>query len=159
MLAAFLPKANIYYLLESKLVKSGIILSEDSVEESFAGLNLNNIDVSFGGSNMAHAQKVEAFFGIFYNKIELTSATPASSMRNFIPEMNEISAWYTPFYPTKVFLKGKGDIGSISGSYNIYDSKIHLELKPSSNSSRKYPMVSTNFKNIDGRLVYELSLK
>ncbi|MDR1007551.1 MAG: hypothetical protein LBL65_03160 [Campylobacteraceae bacterium] len=159
MLIAFLPKENIYYLLEEKLFGNGIILNEKSIRESFSGLDLEDIDVSFGGSEIAHTQKAEAFFGILYNKIELTSVIPANSMRNFIPTMSEISAWYTPFYPTKVFLNSSGDIGSISGSYNLYSKKIYLELQPSANSSRKYPMLNANFKNIDGRLVYELSFK
>jgi hypothetical protein len=159
MLAAFVPKENIYYALEKKLSNSGVVLNENSIEESFVGLSLDGVDVLFGGSVMAHTQKVDVFFGIFYNKIELTATAPASNMRNFIPAIDKISAWYTPFYPTKVFLKGEGEVGSISGSYDIYSKKIYLELQPAANFARKYPMLNANFKNVDGRLVYELSFK
>ncbi|MDR0761469.1 MAG: hypothetical protein LBF13_00315 [Campylobacteraceae bacterium] len=157
LLIAFLPKENIYYVLEEKLSGYGVNLDEENVKESFAGLDLEGVNVLFGSSNIAYIKTAAAFFGILYNKVELTSTAPSGNMRSFIPLMDKVSAWYTPFYPTKVFLRGEGGIGSISGSYNLYDKKIYLELQPSADFSRRYPMLNANFKKIDGRLVYELS--
>ncbi|MDR1976390.1 MAG: hypothetical protein LBQ18_05305 [Campylobacteraceae bacterium] len=159
MLMAFLPKENIYYFFENKLFEKGISLNEESTKEGLFGLDLSGIDVLYLGDSVARIGQIDAFFGILYNKVALASANPSKNLQNFVPQVERINALYTPFYPTKVFLKGEGGFGSISGSYSIFSKKISLTLNPASDFARRYPMLNSNFKNVDGRLVYELSFK
>lgn len=152
----FFPKENIYYLAEQNLVKYKVVLNNETLNESFGVLKIEDIDVIYNGANVAKIKDITTFFTFFYNKLTLKDAEIFKSLKNIIPlHIDKITAKYTIFYPTKIWFKGSGEFGNIEGNYNIYNKNIYLVLNIKDDFKTKYMFLLEYFKDINGELVYE----
>jgi len=152
----FLPKENIYYFVEKKLFENKIILNEKNIKEGLFGLNVDDIDIFYDSTNIMKAEKLNLFFTIFYNRVMIKDIRAQKSFQNFMSEkIDTISLRHAIFYPTKVWINIRGEFGQINGNYNIKNKNVHLELKPQENFEKKYPFLRINFKDIEGKLIYE----
>jgi len=154
----FLPKENFYYLAETQLSKYKVALNNESVKDSGFVLSVENADVLYGSENVAHIEELSVAPFIVYNEINIKNISVAKNLQSFIPaEAESITLKVSAFFPVKVWINIEGEFGKIYGSYNIYSKNIHLNLEPGNGFAAKYPLLNSNFKDVEGELVYESS--
>jgi hypothetical protein len=156
----FLPKESFYFFAEHKLAEYKIVLSNESLKDFGGIFTVKDPHVSYSGEDVGQIDTITILPFILYNEISINGLHFSKSLQNFIPsEIDEIKARITPFYPVKIFISSKGSFGEIKGSYNIYSKTIRLVLKPQENFRQRYSLIYSNFKDIEGELIYESSFK
>jgi uncharacterized protein (UPF0332 family) len=127
----FVPKDNLYYTLQSFLQKQNIYINSDI--KSGIDLNLKKGTVYYNGMDISKFQKIRVLPFIFYNEIEANKIT--LNIGNY--KINSLKAFYSVFYPLKVFIKGECDFGKIEGYVNLFKKEIKLYIYNLTNSYLK----------------------
>jgi hypothetical protein len=156
----FLPKENLYFLIEHRMDEYKIILNNETLNDFGGVLTVSKPHVLYGGEEVGEIDEITILPFILYNEIDVKGLHFAKSLQNFIPsEIEKANVRATLFYPLKVWINIKGDFGEIDGSYNIYSKTIRFILKPQEGFRQKYPLIYANFKDVEGELIYESSFK
>jgi hypothetical protein len=156
LVVLFFPKENLYYYFEGKLEKYNVIFDNESISDNLGVLSVEGIDAYYGGENAAKIDKISLLPFIVYNEIKVERLNAAKKLQSFIPsQIDKASFKSTAFFPVKIWIDLEGNFGKIYGSYNIYNKKIRLILEPENDFAKKNPFIYSNFKDVEGRLIYE----
>lgn len=70
----FFPKENLYFLVEEKLQKEKIIISNETIEFNFIGFFLKDFDLYYDGIKVAKIENLDITYSFFdFNKILISS--------------------------------------------------------------------------------------
>ena len=127
LLWVFAPKQELYYLLEKELKKSDIVISNETITDTWFGLKLSNADIYVKGIKMANTAKLQFNFFFFYNTLMIEDIKIDESLHNMAPKaINSLSASYSIVDPIKINLKGEGSFGIMNGAVTLLDRKINI---------------------------------
>ncbi|WP_457744494.1 hypothetical protein [Sulfurimonas sp.] len=135
----FMPKKNVYYLVEKELQTNNIVISHEKVIDTGLSLKLTNLDVSMESIESAHIGSVDiSLFGL-YNTVEVKNIKLTTVASSILPvKINDVNIKYSILNPLNVTLNAVGGFGSVRGYANILDRNITLILKPSKTMKQKY---------------------
>ncbi len=132
MLLYFMPKVNLYYLLESQLKKEDVIVSNETLRERGFTLHISDADISLKSISTAIVTSTDINFFILYNKISLQDIQLSSTAKSFVPlHIDSIDVIYSFFNPLKINIYAKGEFGYLEGFFSLSSMNLHLRLKPS----------------------------
>lgn len=131
------PKQEIYYLLEKELKKSDIIISNETIKDTWYGIKIIDADIYLKGAKMAHLSKIELNIFFLYNRLILNNIVTNKAFHNDAPKsIEEINIIYSILDPLHIKLNSIGSFGEAEGEVNIKDRIITIgfpvakEIKP-----------------------------
>jgi len=156
----FLPKENLYFLLEKELSKKEVFISDEVVTTSVFSLEVDSALVSYEGIEVAKIKKTKFDLYLFYNAIELNDIELSSLVSNYWPsKVQSAVVSYSVLNPLEVTAVARGSFGEIKAHYLLKESKVKVVLKPSKLILSKYRSSLRYFKKSkDGEYSYEKSL-
>jgi hypothetical protein len=81
----FVPKTNLYYLIEKYLVKYDVVISDEKLAERGFNLNIKNMHISVQGVDSATVENGDIILLLLYNKVNLKNIKLSSVMQDFLP--------------------------------------------------------------------------
>ena len=127
LLWLFAPKQELYYLLEKNLKEKDIIISNETLKDTWYGLNISNADIYVKGIKSAHSAQLKLSIFFLYNTLSIDNL----EINDDIPNMGgqgieTFNATYSIIDPTHITMKGFGSFGSLDGEFTIM--KQHLKI-------------------------------
>ena len=127
LLWLFAPKVELYYFLEKFLKEKHIVISNETVIDTWYGLKIKNGELSVDGAKIATIEELNFNFFFFYNTLTINKATMDKSLSNVAPkEINNILAKYSVINPLKVTLNAEGSFGTLDGYVAPLDRKVEI---------------------------------
>jgi len=128
-LVIFAPKQQIYYLLEDKLAKDGIVISNEKFSDNLLGLSIKDADIYVKGIKMAHVESLDLDIFFLYNRLTINSVHTDKAIQNLVPKsIDNISAVFSIIKPYKIDINGMGSFGEVKGGVYLNMNKIFLRL-------------------------------
>jgi len=160
MLLVFIPKENLFYLLEKELAKEELYISNERLKEELFTLKIQNASLSYKGIAFADVQEIESVFLFFYNEVSFKDMKLSSLLANYWPQKvqtGKIS--YSVLNPLDLQAVAKGDFGEIHAKYSLQKRVLKVFLTPSKLMLQKYRNSLRYFKKLKtGEYSYEKSL-
>lgn len=154
----FLPKVELFNLLEKELEKKSIIVSEEIKDDRYISLKLTNPIIYFEKIKGASIDSVDIMSLLFYSKIEVDDVLVSKDFQNFLPQkISKTTITHSILDFKNIFLKSKGDFGVFDATVDIFNGKIKGILEPSAQMKTKYRNLLREFKFKDGKYYYERS--
>jgi hypothetical protein len=124
----FMPKKELYYLLEHQIVKYNVKLNEKTITDTLFGLDLNKVDVYMSGINLAQISNIKFITFLFYNKVNLNQLKIDNSLKSVVPlNIKDINITYSIVSPMQLDISADGDFGEVKGYLDI-NRTIHLDF-------------------------------
>ena len=153
----FTPKDSIYFSFEEKLKHLDVVISSEQVEDSGFTLNITDADLSFKSISSAKINQSSITVFALYNSVSLKGITLSSTAKSFAPlNIESVNVVYSIVNPLNASIKAVGEFGELEGEFNIVDSSLHLELKPSQKMLKNYQSSLRKLsKTENGEFVYD----
>ncbi len=149
-----MPKQEFYYKLEEELAKHEIKLNEEKMNEGFFSLTLKQVSVYFKGINVATIEEVNLFSLLFYSSMELQVLQVDDSLKAMVPqETQKAVIRHSVLSPFELSVDASGSFGSMAGSIDLSERKVHLDF----NESKNIEMLKPQLKKDEKGWVYETS--
>jgi hypothetical protein len=121
----FSPKQELYYLLEKELKKNDIIISNETVKDTWFGINLQNADVYVKGVRMAQIADLELNIFFLHNTLTINEIKTNEAVHNVAPKViNQALVKYSIMNPLNIELNGLGSFGTLEGNVNLIEKEI-----------------------------------
>ena len=128
----FMPKDNLYYTFQSFLKKQNIYINS-KIDLSLFSLTLKNGIIYYHGMDISKFKNINILPYIVYNEIDFKNVN--INIGNY--KIISLKAFYTLFYPMKIFIKGKSNIGILNGYINLIKREVKLRINNLTDSSVK----------------------
>ncbi len=123
----FAPKKELYYLLEYRLQKEGILISGERLHDSIFTLNLDGGTLIAKGIDVGKIEHASIVTMLLYNRIDLQGFLPSRFVSKFAPiRLRHARAEYALWHPTTIRLRAEGEIGSVEGSIDLRKHLVRL---------------------------------
>lgn len=143
-----LPKQNIYYFIEHKLIDENIQLVNERIDDNLFSLSLGSIDILYNQINVAQVEKISISPYLFLNTIEVKAIEINEIFANAMPsKIENIKIVYSLFNPLSVELYASGNFGIIEGDIGIFTGLLIAKIQISDSFKNKFSILSQN-KNI-----------
>ena len=123
----FMPKKELYYLLEKKLHKQNIMISGEVLEEGILSLTVEHPVLSFSGASLATAKSITLWSILFYSKADFEGLVVAEGLPTKF-SIKELTATHSVLSPMKIAIAGESSLGTVQGQVNLGTQTVHLDL-------------------------------
>ena len=121
------PKQELYYFLEKSLKENNIIISNETLKDTWIGLKIDHADIYVEGAKVATNKELNFIFLFLYAKLSIDDLEIDESLHTVAPKkIDNLTATYSVLKPLKVILEGKGSVGDINGTIALKDRKIEI---------------------------------
>lgn len=152
----FLPKDSIYFLIEEKLAKEKIVLSNEQITGSLFGFEIKGADVFYENIAVANVNKITLKSYLLFNEIKIKDIRLMESLQAFAPSLiDEINIKYSVFDFKNIKIDSFGNFGNVKGKVDLINGVLFLELTPSNKMRSLYGNVLSNMKFNNGNYTYE----
>lgn len=152
----FLPKDSIYFLVEEKLAKEKVVLSNEQIFSSLFGFEIKGADVFYENIAVANVEKIDFKSYFFINKIKIKNIRLMESLQAFAPSfIDEVNIKYSVFDFKNINIDSFGNFGNVKGKVDLVNGVLFLELSPSNKMRSLYGNVLSNMKFNNGNYTYE----
>ena len=125
----FMPKTELYYMLEKELSENEITLNEKSIEEGWFSLNVKGITLYAKGVQVATIEELNYFTLFFYNSMELRMVEVDDLLKSKVPgKTTELVLTHHLFAPLTVAIDANGTFGVIEGEVQLSDNTVRLDF-------------------------------
>lgn len=146
-LMVFIPKTSIYYLLEEKLNKFEVVISDERLTENIFSLGVKDLTLNVKGIESATAKEAEILLLGLYNRVAIKDIAFSPLLETYFPlNVEELELSYTPLNPLVIKAEGNGLFGDIHASFNLVDNNLSLILTPTNMMLKKYKKSLKQFK-------------
>ena len=127
LLWLFAPKQELYYLLEKKLKENDVIISNESLKDTWFGLNIQHADIYVKGIKTANVANLQLNIFFFYNTLKADNIQVNESFHNMAPKnIDELNVKYSVVDPLHISLNSLGSFGTATGAVNLKERKIDI---------------------------------
>lgn len=155
-LVYFLPKENMFYLLEKKLFENKIIISNEKITEKSFSTLIDDSDVYYNNLKFSKVNNIDISTYIFVNNIKITHVKISDDFKNFLPQnIKYININHSILNPTNLEIDSKGEFGELSGIVNLINRRITVTLNASNQMKNRYKIVLNRMKLKEGKYTYE----
>lgn len=143
----FMPKTELYYMLEKELAKSEITLNEKSIDEGWFSLNVKDITLYAKGVQVATIEELNYFTLFFYNTAELLMLEVDDLLKSKVPaKTTELVLTQHLFSPLTVAIDANGTFGVIEGELQLGDNVVRLNFVEEKEISMILPLLKKDEK-------------
>jgi len=127
LLWLFAPKVELYYLVEKSLKEKNIIISNETITDTWYGLKIENATLYVDGAKVMNISQLNFNFFLFYNTLKIDEVKMDKSFSNMSPkEINHFSAVYSIVNPLNIKLDGEGSFGVLDGKVALKNRKVEI---------------------------------
>jgi len=127
LLWLFAPKQELYYLLEKSLKEKNIIISNETIKDTWIGLKIENADIYKDGIKIANSVNANFIFLFLFSQLEINNININEAFRTVAPKkIDNLKASYSIINPLNVTIKGEGSFGNLEGSVALLKRKIEI---------------------------------
>ena len=143
----FLPKVELYYLVEHTLKKHELVFYDEIAKDEGFSLKLEGMHVAAKGVKTLSIEKTEvALYGL-YNTINAQNVQLSSALQSFVPlAIADAKITYTPLNPLSMSLYAQGDFGELRGELHLLESELRIHLVASEEMKKGYAHALREFK-------------
>jgi len=128
----FFPKTNVYYLVEQKLSKQHLVISNEKIADRGFTFELSSADIFYNAIKVAKVDKISLITLGVYNQIDFKNIKLEALIDTMVPsKIEEVELYYTAFSLWEIKGDAKGDFGKAVIVYNMKTDKVSIELFPS----------------------------
>lgn len=127
LILLFMPKKELYYLLEKRLSAQNIVISGEVLEENLLGLTVKHPTIYFGGAPMATADEISLWTLLAYTKANFKGLHIAEGLPTEI-RIETLDATHALFAPFDISVLGQSSLGEIEGAVALQERKIQLDI-------------------------------
>lgn len=150
-----MPREKIYHTIETMLAEDTIYLSDETLNDHFFYLDVENVEVVFGKSVVGSIENIRISPWLVMNSVSLSSFKIASDYRLFFPgSVEKIELTYALWNPLSVDIEGEGDFGKCYGKIDLVEQTVRVVFEPTQ-QLRKYPLLISKLHREEEGLVYE----
>jgi len=121
------PKVELYYLLEKSLKEKNIIISNETITDTWYGLKIENANLYVAGAKVANIAQLNFNFFLFYNTLKIDEIKMDKSLSNIAPkEINYFDVIYSVANPLNVKLDANGSFGILDGMVDLKNRKVEI---------------------------------
>jgi len=133
------PKRELYYALEKKIARSGVIIDGEKVKETALGVELKEPTIIYEGIKVAKVDMVKIVSMVVYSKITILNIQNDKAMRNILPLLpKNIIIEHNILSPYRLNILAYGDFGIAKGIFDIKSMTIRVYIiKPNNIDSIK----------------------
>jgi len=125
----FAPKQELYYLLEQKLKEKDIVFSNETVTDTWFGLNIKNADIYVKGVKMANTADLQQNVFFFYNTLKIENININESLHAMAPKaIDELNIKYSVLNPLQISMDGLGSFGTAMGTVALKEKQVHIDF-------------------------------
>ena len=155
----FLPKINMYYLLEEVLLKNRIVITNENTNSGLFDLKVNNADIVYKKQSLAHVESLNFRSFIFFNNIHIYKIKLTNEKIKKIPKKIEnIEFSHSVLNPLYINIQSNGRFGNLKGHIHLAQKKLVLTLKASGFMKKEYPQILKKMNHKKGEYTYEQQL-
>jgi hypothetical protein len=148
LLVGGLPKKNIYYFIEHKLIDKNIQLVNEKIDDKLFSFSLSSMDILYNQINVAKVENILISPYLFSNTIEIKKIHINEILKNTMPsKIENIKIVYSLLNPLNVELSASGDFGIIEGTIGIFTRLLIAKIQISNSFKTRFSVLSQN-KNI-----------
>lgn len=124
-----MPKTRLYYGLEKALYSSQIILSDEKIHETSISLHIDDGKLFFKDIEVGEFKHIAIYPDIFVNLLKINHFQKNKEI-SLLPDivLDNITFFYTPFYPIKAWIKGESSLGHIRGYIDLRQRRVQIDL-------------------------------
>lgn len=123
----FMPKKELYYLLEKRLSEQNIVISGETLQEDLFGFTVKHPTLYLGGAPVAAAKEVSLWSLWIYTKVNLFDLQIAKGLPSEL-SAEKVSAVHSIGSPFEVRLVGESSLGALRGKIQLKARMIHLDI-------------------------------
>ncbi len=123
----FMPKKELYYLMEHKLKEQNIVISGETLKEGLLSLTIENPVVYIGGAPLAKAEKITLWSLLVYTRLDARELLVAEGLPAEL-KFQSVGARYSIVSPTNIYLEGLGSLGTIEGNVDLLDRTVQIVI-------------------------------
>lgn len=139
MVLFFLPKVQLYYLLEHEIKPSKVLINQESVRDTGFSLELRDAQILYEGIESANVASIDLSFFLFYNRILAKDITLSSAAKSFVPlEIETIKLEHLFYNPLLVKAEAQGAFGEAYVRINLLERSLELRLLPSERMKKEF---------------------
>jgi len=128
-LAIFAPKRELYYMLEDRLMQSGIIIDDEQIEDGLISLTINHPKIYVRGILIANVDKIRLWTIFFYSRLAVGNIDIDKSLQKFVPSpIKKVQVAYSLANPTNLSILVTGDFENINGQLSLKDRVVHIDI-------------------------------
>ena len=156
MLVVFIPKASIYYLLETSLKKFDILISNERLTDNIISLNISHLDISAKAVDVAFVKSVDVTLLGAYMAVDVEGVKLSSLVESYLPsKIDSVHISYSLVDPLHLNAEAEGAFGTANATLSLLDKNASVVLLPSKKMLQKHRSSLRFFKrNKDGEYVY-----
>lgn len=155
----FLPKIQLYYLLEEKLNKERIVISKEKVIESLFSLEIKDSKLYKDRLYISNIEKIDLTSFLVYNKVIAQNIYIDSSLKQFLPlKIDLTNMVYSIFNPFEITGNSRGDFGKATFVFNLKTKVVKFLIRPSVLLKTKYRYILKQLKKKEEVYFYEYKL-
>jgi len=124
LLWLFAPKVELYYFLEKLLKEKNIIISNETITDTWYGLKIENATLNVAGAKIASAAQLNFNFFLFYNTLKIDEIKTYTNMAP--KEINHFNIIYSIVNPLNIKLDGEGSFGVLDGKVALKNRKVEI---------------------------------
>jgi hypothetical protein len=155
-LAIFAPKEYLYYKIEHLLKDNfNLVISNESIKEHLLSTEIKKAKLFIKGIEIGDIKKAAIYPDILANALVVEDFTTNKNI-SLIPaiDIKNLTLFYTPIYPIKLFIKAKSNIGKIEGFVNLKERKVLIDIFGNPRGLREFIKIKRVAK---GHYRYEFS--
>lgn len=127
LLWLFAPKVELYYLLEKRLKENKIVISNETISDTWYGIKIENAQLYVDSAKIADIEELNFNFFFLYNTLKIANIKTDSSLSRLAPkEINRVNAVYSILEPLKIKLNGEGSVGVFKGTVELLKKRIEI---------------------------------
>jgi len=127
LLWLFAPKVELYYFLEKSLKEKNIIISNETINDTWYGLKVENADIYVAGAKVANATELTFNFFFLYSSLTIEQIKMDKSLANMAPkEVTTMNAVYSVIDPLNIKLDAEGSFGVLTGTVALLERKVEI---------------------------------
>jgi hypothetical protein len=124
----FMPKQELYYFMEHKLVKYDLKFNEKSITTHLVGMSIKDLDIYLSGMHIAKVDTCDIKTILLTTTIDMKDIEIDNSFDGIVPrDIQSVILSYSLWNPFVVTVWAKGDFGTVRG-YISMDGLIHLDF-------------------------------
>ena len=151
-LILFAPKQELYYLLEHQLQKEGIILSQERIQETALGLEIENAIVSVQGIEVGEVKRIRFWTLLLYSQVDLVGFESSPGIRKMADiNLERAKLRHAVWHPLTLSLEAEGNFGVVDGEIDLSRRTLRLRWQKVGEISLFRPYL----KKEKGAWVYE----
>lgn len=128
-LLLFMPKSELYYLLEHKLVDEGVKINERQIKEGPFGLSLYGAKVYYRGVPTIEIAEVDLLTLLVYHRVTVRGLGVDPLLKKQFPDtIKEMVITHSPIDPLHITVAGQGSFGDFTGSLDLRTRKLHIDI-------------------------------